>query len=47
MRQAFAHDVVLAMEPDDDERAPGAAVTAELCGGWDHPPPCPVAAHHS
>ncbi len=25
---------------------PGAAVTAALCGHWDHEPPCPLAPHH-
>lgn len=47
MRQAFAHDATLIMEPDADMQAPGAAVTAALCGHWDHPPPCPLAPHHS
>jgi hypothetical protein len=39
-RQAFVHtaDVVL----DGDERALGGAVTVELCGHWEHPPPCRV-----
>jgi hypothetical protein len=46
MRQAFAHEAVLAMEPDADVRAPGAAVTVALCGHWDHEPPCPMAPHH-
>ncbi len=35
------------MESDADLRAPGAAITAILCGHWDHEPPCPVAPHHS
>ena len=35
------------MEPDADMRAPGAAITAALCGHWDHQPPCPPAPHHS
>lgn len=47
MRHAFAHEAVLVMEPDADVRAPGAAVTVALCGHWDHPPPCPLAPHHS
>jgi hypothetical protein len=46
MRQAFAHEAVLVMEPDADVRAPGAAVTVALCGHWDHEPPCPLAPHH-
>jgi hypothetical protein len=35
------------MDTDADLRAPGAAITAELCGHWDHDPPCPLAPHHS
>jgi hypothetical protein len=45
MRQAFAHGAILAMEPEADERAPGAAVTVALCGHWDHEPPCPLSPH--
>jgi len=47
MKHAFAHDAVLVMEPGSDDRAPGAAVTLGLCGHLDHPPPCPLAAHHT
>ncbi|OIV36838.1 hypothetical protein BIV57_14335 [Mangrovactinospora gilvigrisea] len=47
MRQAFAHDALVAMEPDGDQRAPGAAITTALCGHWEHPPPCPLAPHHT
>lgn len=47
MRQAFAHEAVLSMEPESDLQAPGAAITVTLCGHWDHEPPCPVAPHHS
>lgn len=47
MREAFAHEAVLAMGPDADTRAPGAAVTVELCGSWEHEPPCPLAPHHA
>lgn len=47
VRTTYAHDAVLELDPDADERAPGAAVTAELCGSWDHPGPCPVAPHHT
>lgn len=46
MRQAFVHEATLDM-PRGDERAPGAAVTVALCGQWEHPPPCPLAAHHT
>ena len=45
MRQAFAHEAVLVMEPGADVRAPGAAVTVALCGHWNHEPPCPLAPH--
>jgi hypothetical protein len=47
MRQAYAHDAVLVMPPDADTRAPGGAVTAALCGHWEHEPPCPLAPHHT
>ncbi|MCA2211949.1 hypothetical protein [Jidongwangia harbinensis] len=47
MRQAYAHEAVLVLAPDGDERAPGGAVTAALCGPGEHPPPCPLAAHHT
>lgn len=46
MRETFAHDAILTMRPDGDIRAPGAAVTAALCGTWHHEPPCPLAPHH-
>ena len=35
------------MGSDADLRAPGAAITAALCGHWNHQPPCPLAAHHT
>jgi len=47
MRRAFAHDAILDLAADGDVRAPGAAVTVALCGGWEHPPPCPLAPHHT
>lgn len=47
MRAAYAHEAMLVMEPDADLRAPGAAITAELCGHWEHEPPCPLAAHYT
>jgi hypothetical protein len=47
MREAFAHDAVLELIDDADERAPGGAVTMALCGELDHEPPCPVAPHHT
>ena len=45
MRQAFAHEAVLVMAADADAQAPGAAITAALCGHWHHEPPCPLAPH--
>lgn len=47
MRQAFAHDAELAMPDTTDDGAPGAAITVALCGHWEHPPPCPLAPHHT
>ena len=44
-RIPFAHDAVVAMDPTEDDRAPGAAITVALCGSWDHEPPCPLAPH--
>jgi hypothetical protein len=46
VRETYAHEARLELDPDGDERAPGAAVTVALCGHWDHEPPCPVP-HHS
>jgi hypothetical protein len=45
-RQAFAHDAVVAMQPDGNANAPGGAITLALCGHWDHSPPCPLAPHY-
>jgi hypothetical protein len=47
VRQAYAHDAVVDLTPDADERALGGAVTEALCGAVDHEPPCPVAPHHT
>ncbi len=47
MRTTYAHDAVLTLAPGGDERAPGAAVTLELCGSWEHEGACPVAPHHT
>ncbi|WP_448627814.1 hypothetical protein [Geodermatophilus sp. URMC 64] len=46
-RQPYAHDALLAMAPAEDDRAPGGAITVALCGSWEHPPPCPLAPHHT
>jgi hypothetical protein len=47
MRHAFVHEAVVVMQLESDPRAPGAAITAALCGHWDHQPPCPLAPHHT
>ncbi|MFJ4849226.1 MULTISPECIES: hypothetical protein [unclassified Streptomyces] len=47
MRKAFAHEAVVVLAAGGDERAPGGAITVELCGGWEHEGPCPLAAHHT
>ena len=46
-KERFAHDALLVMEPAADDRAPGGAITAALCGSWAHEPPCPLAPHHT
>lgn len=47
MLAVFAHDAVLTMDGDQDLQAPGGAITVALCGSWEHPPPCPLAPHHT
>ena len=47
MREAFAHDAVVAIAPDGDVDALGAAITVALCGQWEHDPPCPLAPNHT
>jgi hypothetical protein len=47
MRAAFAHQATLTMDQGQDTAALGAAVTAALCGHWEHRPPCPLAPHHT
>jgi hypothetical protein len=46
MREAFVNSAELEIPADADTASPGAAITVELCGHWEHPPPCPVAPHH-
>jgi hypothetical protein len=46
-RSAFAHDALVELDADGDQRAPGGAMTVALCGSSEHPPPCPVAPHHT
>jgi hypothetical protein len=38
--EAFVVEAALALDPSCDPRAPGGAVTVELCGHWDHDGPC-------
>jgi hypothetical protein len=47
VRQTFAHDALVVLPVDGDIRAPGAAITAALCGHWEHDPPCELAPHHT
>lgn len=46
-RWPFVHEAELTMAEDGDDRDPGAVITLALCGSWEHPPPCPLAAHHT
>ena len=39
-RQAFVHEAVLVLADGEDSRRPGAMVTVELCGHWEHDGPC-------
>ena len=47
MLRTTVHRAVLSLSPGDDPRAPGAAITVALCGSTEHPPPCPLAPHHT
>jgi hypothetical protein len=44
MRGVYAHEAIVSMTAGE-AAAVGGAVTGALCGSWDHPPPCPLAAH--
>jgi hypothetical protein len=46
-RVACVHEAQLAVEAGADLAAPGGAVTVALCGAFAHPPPCPLAPHHT
>ena len=46
-RSGFAHDALVVLDPEGDDRAPGGAITVALCGSWWHDPPCPLAPHHT
>ena len=43
----YVHEATLRLDANADSAAPGAAITVALCGSWEHPPPCPLAAHHT
>ena len=45
--QPFVHQAVLTLPADGDDGGPGGAITLALCGSWEHPPPCPLAPHHT
>ena len=47
MREPYVHEASLVMDSAGDPGAPGAAITVELCGSWEHTPPCPLAPHHT
>ncbi|KAF0959213.1 MULTISPECIES: hypothetical protein [Rhodococcus] len=47
MRSVFAHQAVLAMTPDADPGAPGAAITSALCTHWGRERPRSLAPHHT
>jgi hypothetical protein len=40
VRTAFVHEADLVLGSGTDPGAPGAAVTTELCGHWEHDGPC-------
>ena len=46
VRQAYAHDAVVALQPGGSPNALGGAITMALCGHCNHPPPCPLAPHY-
>jgi hypothetical protein len=35
------------LDDGSDANAPGGAITKALCRHWGHPPPCPLAPHHT
>lgn len=39
-RLPFVHEATLRLHDGTDPRAPGGAVTVELCGHWEHEGPC-------
>jgi hypothetical protein len=47
VRDAFAVEALIRLEPGGDARAPGGAVTLAICGAFAHPGPCPLAPHRT
>jgi len=47
VRQAYVHRLLLRPDVGFDDRAPGGAVTRELCGSWDHDGDCLVPHHNA
>lgn len=47
MHGLFVHEATLQFAANARTGAPGAAITTALCGSWEHPPPCPLAAHYT
>jgi hypothetical protein len=39
-RRAYVHEATLLLADGADPRAPGGAVTVQLCGDWEHDGPC-------
>jgi hypothetical protein len=47
MRSSYVHRAVVDLPGDGDVAALGGAVSASLCGSWEHDGPCPLAPHHT
>jgi hypothetical protein len=47
MHGLFVQEATLRLGAKARTGAPGAAITTALCGSWEHPPPCPLAAHYT
>jgi hypothetical protein len=46
-RVGYVQQALLQLSPGVDIGEPGAAITTELCGSWQHDGPCPLAPHHT
>lgn len=47
MHGLSVHEATLRFGANARTGTPGAAITTALCGSWEHPPPCPLAAHYT